>query len=167
MKEKFIPLAVDGRLVNFCKDDEIEFLSKPTVCVANGASGSAQVVAANGKRLERAELHTGKDVFPKSLERGLKAFAARKEGKSGIYSHEQRVVDLPQPYLGLLTANKKAWVFFQNQARSYRKAAIWWVTSAKKEETRKKRLDSLIAYSAKAEKIPQFTWKKSARGHSE
>ena len=41
--------------------------------------------------------------------------------------------------------------------------AIWWVTSAKKEETRKKRLDSLIAYSAKGERIPQFTWKK-ARG---
>ena len=81
MKDKFIPLAVDGRLVNVCKDDEIEFLSKPTICVANGASGSAQVVAANGKRLERAELHTGKDVFPRSLERGLKAFAALPPGE--------------------------------------------------------------------------------------
>lgn len=76
MKEEFVPLAVDGRLVNSCKDDEIDFLSKPTVCVANGASGTAYVVAANGKRLERAELHTGKGIFPKSLERGLKAFAA-------------------------------------------------------------------------------------------
>jgi hypothetical protein len=76
VKEKFVPLAVDGRLVNFCKDDEIDFLSKPTVCVANAASGTAFVVAANGRRLERAELHTGKDVFPRSLERGLKAFAA-------------------------------------------------------------------------------------------
>jgi hypothetical protein len=76
VKEKFVPLAVDGRLVNSCKDDEIEFLSKPTICVANGASGTAYVVSASGKRLERGELHSGKGVFPKSLERGLKAFAA-------------------------------------------------------------------------------------------
>jgi uncharacterized protein YdeI (YjbR/CyaY-like superfamily) len=94
---------------------------------------------------------------------GLKAFETRKEGKSGIYSHEQGEVELPEPYQGLLRANKKAWEFFQKQAGSYRKAATWWVTSAKKEETRRKRLDALIAHSVKAERIPQFTWKKSAR----
>jgi uncharacterized protein YdeI (YjbR/CyaY-like superfamily) len=93
---------------------------------------------------------------------GLAAFRARKEGKSGIYSHEQKNVELTQPYLGLLRANRKAWEFFEKQAGSYRKAAIWWVTSAKKEETRQRRLDSLIAYSVKGEKVPQFTWKKSA-----
>ena len=93
---------------------------------------------------------------------GLKAFEARKEGKSGIYSHEQGEVELPEPYQKLLKANKKAFEFFERQAGSYRKAAIWWVASAKKEETRKKRMASLVAYSAKAEKIPQFTWKKSA-----
>jgi uncharacterized protein YdeI (YjbR/CyaY-like superfamily) len=71
-------------------------------------------------------------------------------------------VELPEPYQGLLRANGKAWEFFGKQAGSYRKAAIWWVTSAKKEETRRKRLDSLIAYSVKGERIPQFTWKKSA-----
>ena len=76
MKEKFVPLAVDGRIVNFCDDAETEFLSKPTICVANSASGAAYVVSAGGKRLERAELHPGKGVFPRSLERGLKAFAA-------------------------------------------------------------------------------------------
>jgi uncharacterized protein YdeI (YjbR/CyaY-like superfamily) len=92
---------------------------------------------------------------------GLKAFEARKEAKSGIYSHEQGEVELPEPYLNLLKANKQAWEFFEKQAGSYRKAAFWWVTSAKKEETRTKRLDALIAYSAKAEKIPQFTWKKA------
>jgi len=92
---------------------------------------------------------------------GLKAFEARKEAKSGIYSHEQGEVELPEPYQTLLKANKQAHAFFEKQAGSYRKAAIWWVTSAKKEETRQKRLNSLIAYSAKGEKIPQFTWKKS------
>ena len=93
---------------------------------------------------------------------GLKAFEARKEGKSGIYSHEQGEVELPGPYHGLLRANEKAWEFFQKQAGSYRKAAIWWVTSAKREETRQKRLDALIAYSARAERVPQFTRRKPA-----
>jgi uncharacterized protein YdeI (YjbR/CyaY-like superfamily) len=93
---------------------------------------------------------------------GLAAFEARKEDKSGIYSHEQKDVELPEPYQRLLRANRKAWAFFEKQAGSYRKAAIWWVTSAKKEETRRRRLDSLIAYSVKAERVPQFTWKKSA-----
>lgn len=92
---------------------------------------------------------------------GLKAFEARKDGKSGVYSHEQGEVELPEAYLKLLKANKRAHAFFEKQAGSYRKAAIWWVTSAKKEETRQKRLNSLIAYSAKGEKIPQFTWKKA------
>ena len=75
VKEKFIPLAVDGRIVNFCNDSETEFLSKPTICVANAASGGAFVVSASGVRLKRAELVTIKGVFARSLEQGLKAFA--------------------------------------------------------------------------------------------
>jgi uncharacterized protein YdeI (YjbR/CyaY-like superfamily) len=93
---------------------------------------------------------------------GLMAFETRKEGKSGIYSHEQKDVELPGPFHKLLRANKTAWAFFRAQAGWYRKAATWWVVSAKKEETRRKRLDSLIVYSAMAERVPQFTWKKSA-----
>jgi hypothetical protein len=76
IKDKFVPLAVDGRIINYCNDTETEFLAKPTICVANSASGGAYVVAANGKRLERGELHQGKGIFGRSLERGLKAFAA-------------------------------------------------------------------------------------------
>jgi len=76
VKEKFVALTVDGRIINFCNDSETEFLRKPTICVANGASGGAYVVSAGGRRLERGELHHGKDVFLNSLNRGLKAFAA-------------------------------------------------------------------------------------------
>ncbi|QEH36582.1 hypothetical protein OJF2_51660 [Aquisphaera giovannonii] len=93
---------------------------------------------------------------------GLAAFEARKEDRSGIYSHEQGDVELPEPYQGLLRANPAAWAFFESQPPSYRKTASWWVTSAKKEETRRKRLDSLAAYSAKGERVPQFTWKKAS-----
>src|SRR5438105_290681 len=44
---------------------------------------------------------------------GLKAFAARKEYRSGIYSYEQRSPELVEPYLGKLKKNKAAWRFFQ------------------------------------------------------
>jgi uncharacterized protein YdeI (YjbR/CyaY-like superfamily) len=87
---------------------------------------------------------------------GLKAFEARKENKSGIYSYEQRSDKLPAPYQKRLRQNKTAWDFFQAQTPSYRKAAGWWVVSAKKEETRLKRLESLIEYSEQGGLIPQF-----------
>src|SRR4051812_1821885 len=93
---------------------------------------------------------------------GLAAFEARKEDRSGIYSHEQGDIDLPEPYRGLLRGDAAAWEFFENQPPSYRKAASWWVASARKEETRRRRLDSLAACSARGERVPRFTWKKAS-----
>ncbi len=88
---------------------------------------------------------------------GQKAFTARKENRSGIYSYEQRSAELVKPYAGKLQRNKAALKFFESQPPSYRKAANWWVLSAKKEETRLKRLDQLIKLSAAGQTIPQFT----------
>ena len=88
---------------------------------------------------------------------GVKAFQAREENRSGIYSYEQRSPQLPAAYERVVRMNKAAWKFFQAQAPSYRKAANWWVLSAKKEETRLKRLDKLIEYSAQGQTIPPFT----------
>lgn len=71
-------------------------------------------------------------------------------------------MDLPEPHQRLLRSSAAAWAFFENQPPTYRKAASWWVASAKKEETRQKRLDLLITHSARGERVPQFTWKKSS-----
>jgi uncharacterized protein YdeI (YjbR/CyaY-like superfamily) len=79
---------------------------------------------------------------------GQKAFQARKENRSGIYSYEQRSEKLPDPYERELKQNTAAWAFFQAQPPSYRRAVGWWVVSAKKEETRLKRLEKLIEDSA-------------------
>jgi uncharacterized protein YdeI (YjbR/CyaY-like superfamily) len=87
---------------------------------------------------------------------GLKAFAARREDKSGLYSHEQRPESLIEPYAAMLARNSAASTFFQRQAASYRRAAIWWVISAKRDETRLKRALKLIELSASGELIPQF-----------
>jgi uncharacterized protein YdeI (YjbR/CyaY-like superfamily) len=86
---------------------------------------------------------------------GLKAFAARIENKSGIYSYEQRSTELKQPYAKLLKKNKAAWSFFQTQPPSYRKMIGWWIISGKKEETRMARLAKLISESAKGKRLLQ------------
>jgi uncharacterized protein YdeI (YjbR/CyaY-like superfamily) len=93
---------------------------------------------------------------------GLKAFEERLEEKSGIYAYEQRdAAQLSAEYEQQFRANRQAWDFFQSQAGSYRKAAIWWVVSAKKEETRLRRLATLIEDSAQGRTIASMTrWPK-------
>jgi uncharacterized protein YdeI (YjbR/CyaY-like superfamily) len=84
---------------------------------------------------------------------GLAAFEARIENKSGIYSYEQRSAQFPEPFAGAVRKNVRAWEFFQAQPTFYRKAISWWVVSAKKEETRRKRLEKLIAESAAGRRL--------------
>jgi uncharacterized protein YdeI (YjbR/CyaY-like superfamily) len=91
---------------------------------------------------------------------GLKAFQVKKENKSGNYSYEQRSVNLEKPYNRLLKKNNMAWDFFQAQPVSYRKSVSWWIVSAKKEETRLKRLEKLIVYSVQGQRLPELTSRK-------
>ena len=84
---------------------------------------------------------------------GLEAFAARLENKSGIYSYEQRTAELDEPYRKIFRKNKAAWEFFQNQPPGYRKQLGWWIVSAKKEETRLRRLRMLITESAQGKRL--------------
>ena len=86
---------------------------------------------------------------------GLKAFAARIENKSGIYSYEQRTTELAEPYAQLLKKNEIASNFFEMQPASYRKMIGWWIVSAKREETRMARLAKLISESAKRKRLLQ------------
>lgn len=89
---------------------------------------------------------------------GLKAFEERAEAKSGLYSYEQKDdPKLDDVYEQQFRANKKAWGFFQTQAPWYQRAAIWWVISAKKEETRLKRLTTLIEDSEQERTVPPLT----------
>ena len=89
---------------------------------------------------------------------GLKAFAARTEDKSGIYAYEQRdAARLDEASERRFRDNGRAWDFFQAQAAWYRRAAIWWVVSAKKEDTRLKRLATLIEDSAHGRTIAPLT----------
>jgi uncharacterized protein YdeI (YjbR/CyaY-like superfamily) len=83
---------------------------------------------------------------------GLKLFNNRSDKKG--YSADQRNVPLAGEYEEKLKANKPAWLFFNNLAPSYKRDSIWWVMSAKKEETRLRRLGVLIESSEAGLKIP-------------
>jgi uncharacterized protein YdeI (YjbR/CyaY-like superfamily) len=79
---------------------------------------------------------------------GLKAFERRTDERSAIYSYEQRKNARLDPAAERsFRGKRKAWTFFEAQPASYRRAAIWWVISAKREETRQKRLATLIGDS--------------------
>jgi uncharacterized protein YdeI (YjbR/CyaY-like superfamily) len=84
---------------------------------------------------------------------GMKAYEARKENRSGIYSYEQRAAELVEPYASQFKRNKAAWKFFQAQPPGYRKIMNWYIVSAKLEQTRLARLEKLIDASAKGQRM--------------
>jgi uncharacterized protein YdeI (YjbR/CyaY-like superfamily) len=89
---------------------------------------------------------------------GLAAFQKREAKRTEIYSYEQRKsAKLPPAYERKLRAHKTAWKFFQAQAPWYQRTSSFWVISAKKEETRWKRLASLIEHSGRQRTIPPLT----------
>lgn len=75
---------------------------------------------------------------------GLEIFNKRDEKKVELYSFEREKVVFDGHYQTKFKSNETAWKFFQSQAPSYQKIATWWVISAKQEETRLKRLETLI-----------------------
>jgi len=88
---------------------------------------------------------------------GLRAFEARDAKKSGIYAFEQRKKARLAPVEEkAFRANKTAWKFFQAQPPGYRQIASWWVISAKRAETRARRLATLIDDSAAGRRIRQL-----------
>jgi uncharacterized protein YdeI (YjbR/CyaY-like superfamily) len=92
------------------------------------------------------------------LPAGLRAYDERREGKMGIYSYEQReAAELPAAYEERLRGDSAAWKFWTSRPPSYRKAAVWWVVSAKTEETRQRRLASLIQHSQSGRTVPPLT----------
>jgi uncharacterized protein YdeI (YjbR/CyaY-like superfamily) len=86
---------------------------------------------------------------------GQAAFDARREDRTGIYSAEQPDdIALPAHFTVRFKESPQAWNFWQSAPKSYRKAATWWVISAKREETKASRLETLIECSARGVKIP-------------
>lgn len=65
---------------------------------------------------------------------------------------------MPEGFAERFTANARAWAYFEAQGAYYRHTAIWWVISAKREETREKRLATLIEVSEQGKHLPHLTY---------
>jgi uncharacterized protein YdeI (YjbR/CyaY-like superfamily) len=88
---------------------------------------------------------------------GRRAFEARDEARSAIYSYERAIAALSAADEVAFRANAAAWVWFEKAAPSYRRAATHWVTSAAKPETRARRLATLIEDSAAGRTVKPLT----------
>jgi uncharacterized protein YdeI (YjbR/CyaY-like superfamily) len=84
---------------------------------------------------------------------GRAVFEARKDVGSPGYKAEKKVGTLDQARLRELKRNDRAWTFFAAQPPGYQKAAAWWVMHAKREETRDRRLATLIDVSAAGKRV--------------
>jgi uncharacterized protein YdeI (YjbR/CyaY-like superfamily) len=82
---------------------------------------------------------------------GLAAYAKRDAKRTAVYSFENRPKTLPPAMEKQLRANKAAWAYYQAKAPWYRRVTAFWILSAKKEETRQRRLAMLIERSARGE----------------
>jgi uncharacterized protein YdeI (YjbR/CyaY-like superfamily) len=89
---------------------------------------------------------------------GLAAFEARGDDRTAVYSYEQRrAAALEAGQEARFRAVPEAWEWFQARPPSYRRAAIHWVTSAKRPETRERRLQALIDDSAAGRPVKPLT----------
>lgn len=93
----------------------------------------------------------------KMAEPGKKAFARREKQRTGIYAFEQKRPGFSAKYKKLFRANQRAWEFFAKQAPWYQRTAGYWVSSAKQEETRARRLAKLMQVSANGRRLDQLT----------
>jgi len=86
---------------------------------------------------------------------GMKVYEERDPARAEQYSFETRR-GLGPAEERVFKRNAKAWAYFQAQPPHYRRTTGWWVVSAKKEETRNRRLASLVECSLRGVWIPGF-----------
>jgi uncharacterized protein YdeI (YjbR/CyaY-like superfamily) len=84
---------------------------------------------------------------------GIAAFEKRDKERAAAYSFEQGSPQLGDEFEAEFRENATAWEYFRSQAPSYQRIATWWVVSAKREETRRRRLATLIEDSERGERI--------------
>jgi len=87
---------------------------------------------------------------------GLRAFRERDERKTRQYSYEREQARLEPRLKATLRGNRKASSFFDAQPPGYQKTVIFWVMSAKREESRARRLGIVIERSASGARIDQL-----------
>jgi uncharacterized protein YdeI (YjbR/CyaY-like superfamily) len=108
-----------------------------------------------GSRWSPANIKRAQELIDAGLMQppGLAAFQRRDPAKDAEYTHGRGTAELPAEYARVLAGNRRAHQFFQAQPPGYRKMMTWYVLSAKKEETRLRRLQHVIDQSAAGRRI--------------
>lgn len=83
---------------------------------------------------------------------GLAAFRARQTGPAP-YSFESRALALTPAFVAEFKRHAKAWAHFESRPPGYRRTAVFWVMTAKREETRARRFQALVAACAQGRPI--------------
>jgi uncharacterized protein YdeI (YjbR/CyaY-like superfamily) len=89
---------------------------------------------------------------------GLRAFEARTDAKTGVYSHERPIQPLTDEEEARLRADPAAWADWQGRPASYRRNVTDWITSAKQPATRARRLGILVEDSRAGRVIKPLAW---------
>lgn len=105
--------------------------------------------------IKKVEVLTGQGLMKPE---GIRAFQQKKENKSKIYSYENAPIELPASYKKKFMQNKKAWKYFLSMTPSYQRIVARWGMSAKQEETRTRRLETLISDCAAERKIKGMSY---------
>jgi uncharacterized protein YdeI (YjbR/CyaY-like superfamily) len=110
-----------------------------------GSVWSAVNIAAVARLTEQGLMHPA----------GQHAFDTRRPDRVAVYSYEQPAdAALDEAQLALFRADEQAWAWFDAQPPSYRRAAVHWVVSAKRADTRERRLHQLITDSRVSRRVP-------------
>ena len=88
---------------------------------------------------------------------GLAAFNARNADAKAPYSFEHGPKTLAPELEKQFRANKKAWAFWESCPPYYKRVVSFYIMGAKREETRERRLENVLRYSEKGERLPMLT----------
>ena len=97
---------------------------------------------------------------------GLAAFRARTREMTGVYLSDMDPDALPPDLIQAFQASTPAWEFWSRQPPGYRRQMMWWVLSAKRDETRRHRLTALIEEHAQGRRIDPLHLPKLAASKS-
>ena len=90
---------------------------------------------------------------------GTRAYEENKH-KTGLYSYEKPLAALEPDEIAHFQRREKAWAYWDAQPPGYRKLVLNWITTAKRPETRAKRLATLIEDSEAGRRIAGYDWRK-------
>ena len=130
---------IDG--LTFRIDDEVH--TNRFTPRRKGSNWSAINIAKMGELEAAGRLHPA----------GRRAFAERDRRKDAVYSYERPPAELPADWVRRFQEDGAAWEHWQAETPSYRRQATYWVVSAKRPETRRRRFETLLADSAAGRRI--------------